>query len=137
MKTFDLKKYGSTWPIQLKISVYLYGGGLAIQMISHEDGIAEPWSYLTVNLDAIPPLNCAFIDTNGNGEDILEWIAQHNLAVPTGRYEYSGYCKYPEYRFEEALLRELDPIGYEGYLHDRKELAKEDNKEKTLDTEAA
>ena len=53
MKTFDLEQYGLVHPIQLKVSVYHYGKNIAIQMITHENGYAEPWSNLTVNPDYI------------------------------------------------------------------------------------
>ncbi len=120
MKTFDLEQYGLVHPIQLKVSVYHYGKNIAIQMITHENGYAEPWSNLTVNPDYILPLNCAYIDTNNNGKDIISWVEHHKLATPTGRYGYSGFCKYPEYRFNDTLLQELDPIGYGDYLAIRK-----------------
>lgn len=121
MKTFHLEKYGSTHTIQLAVNAYYYGGNLAIQMFSFENGYAEPWSDLTVNLDDTLPLNCAYIDTNNNGEDILDWIKRYQLAVPTGRYSRSGFCQYPEYHFDTALLYELDPVGYTQYLHGRKQ----------------
>lgn len=73
---------------------------------------------LTVNLDSVRPQNCAFIDTNNNGEEILAWIIRHGLAVPTGTYARSGYCQYPEYRFRPERLLEIDPEGYSAYLHD-------------------
>ena len=116
MKIFDLEKYGNTYKIQLNVTSYTEGN-LAITMTSWEDGEAEPWNVLTVNLNSIRPQNCAFIDTNNNGEDILAWIIRHGLAVPTG----SGFCSYPEYRFRPEILQEIDPDGYASYLHDWKE----------------
>ena len=73
MKIFDLEKYGNTYKIQLNVTSYTEGN-LAVTMTSWEDGEAEPWNVLTVNLNSIRPQNCAFIDTNNNGEDILAWI---------------------------------------------------------------
>lgn len=91
-------------------------GNLAIQMYSWEDGYPEPWDFLTVNLEGKRENDCAFIDTNHNGQEILVWIIRNGLAVPAGRYGRSGYCSYPEYRFKETLLREIDPKGYEDYI---------------------
>ena len=119
MKTFDLEKYGTTYKIELKITSYMEGN-LAVTMTSWENGEAEPWNVLTVNLDSVRPQNCAFIDTNNNGEEILAWIIRHGLAVPTGIYARSGYCQYPEYRFRPERLLEIDPEGYSAYLHDWK-----------------
>ncbi len=118
-KIFDLEKYGTVHKIQLNVTSYLEGN-LAITMTSWEDGTPEPWNILTVNLDSIRPQNCAFIDTNNNGTEILAWIIRHGLAVPTGTYGYSGFCKYPEYRFRSDILQEIDPDGYSSYLHNWK-----------------
>lgn len=120
MKTFDLEKYGATYKIELKITSYMEGN-LAVTMTSWENGEPEPWNVLTVNLDSVRPQNCAFIDTNNNGEEILAWIIRHGLAVPTGTYALSGYCQYPEYRFRPEILQEIDPEGYCTYLHGWKE----------------
>lgn len=116
MKTFDLEKYGTLHKIQLSVTTYHNGGGLAIVMTDWTSGEAEPWNVLTVNLDSVCPKDCAYIDTNNNGEEIVIWILLHELAVPTGRYGYSGFCRYPEYRFLPEILQELDPDGYSAYL---------------------
>lgn len=119
MKTFDLEKYGTTYKIELKITSYMEGN-LAVTMTSWENGEPEPWNVLTVNLDSVRPQNCAFIDSNNNGEEILAWIIRHGLAVPTGIYARSGYYQYPEYRFRPKRLLEIDLEGYSAYLHDWK-----------------
>lgn len=115
MKTFPYEKYGTTRPIQLQITSYL-NGNLAIEMITWEDGHPEPWNTLTVNFSHLCEKNHAFIDTNNNGQQILSWIVRNGLAVPTGVTTQSGFCTYPEYRFREDRLREIDPDGYETYL---------------------
>ena len=89
MKTFDLEKYGTTYKIELKIASYMEGN-LVVTMTSWKNGEPEPWNVLTVNLASVRPQNCAFIDTNNNGEEILAWIIRHGLAVPTGTYARSG-----------------------------------------------
>ena len=61
--------------------------------------------------------DCAFIDVNNNGEAILAWIIRYGLAVPTGVRKNSGYCSYPEYRFKETVLREIDQEGYDDYIN--------------------
>lgn len=115
MKTFPYEKYGTTRPIQLQIAAYL-NGNLAIEMITWEDGHPEPWNTLTVNFPYQCDKNHAFIDTNNNDQQILSWIIRNGLAVPTGIMTQSGFCSYPEYRFREDRLREIDPDGYEAYL---------------------
>ena len=112
--TFPYEKYGSIHPIQLKVSAYM-DGNLSIAMLSWENGYAEPWASLTVNLEGMRRKDCAFIDINGDA-DFPVWLIRHGLAVPTGTTQHSGYCEYPEFRFREDRLRELDPEGYTEYL---------------------
>lgn len=114
-RQLELNKYGRNNLITLKVASYMEGN-LAIQMISWEDGFPEPWNTLTVNLDGMRKKDCAFIDINNNGKEILAWIIRYGLAVPTGVWKNSGYCSYPEYRFKESVLHEMDPEGYEEYL---------------------
>lgn len=119
MKTFEFEKYGKKYNMQLQILTYP-NDNLAIQMLHYEDGDWEPWNVLTVNLGVTLAPNCAFIDTNNNGEDILTWIVRNGLAVPTGRTAESGFCHYSEYRFRTAALQEIDPDGYAAYLNKQK-----------------
>jgi hypothetical protein len=102
----NYEKYGAVHPIELQVAKYGYNNSLAIRMITHEAGYAEPWSNLTVNLvDDLKP-DCAFVDTNNNGPEILQWIEENKLGKPTGRMEQSGYCKYPEYKFDLEKIKE-------------------------------
>lgn len=114
-RRFELKKYETVYSITLEVATYLEGN-LAIQMVNWADGYPEPWDTLTVNLDGIRDKDCAFINVNNNGKEILTWIIRYGFAVPTGNWKNSGYCSYPEYRFKEDVLREIDPEGYEEYL---------------------
>lgn len=115
MTLFDYEKYGKIHRIALKVTSYL-DGNLAIDMEAWDEGYAEPWSNLTVNLDGVRGKDCAFIDTNHNGDDIIIWIIRHGLAIHTGVRQRSGFCEYQEYRFRADRLQELDPEGYADYL---------------------
>lgn len=115
MKTFDLNKFGTVYPIQLNVSTYL-DGNLAITMTVWKDNIPESWGVLTVNLQGIREKDCAFIDTNNNGNDILAWIIRNGLGIPTGRVQQSGFCTYPEFHFRPEVLQDIDPDGYADYL---------------------
>ena len=59
---------------------------------------------ITVNIDY--PLSgdnetTAFIDTNNLNAFLIERFLQENqIATPTGEYGQSGFCTYPEYRFD-------------------------------------
>lgn len=115
---FDYEKYGQTHRISLRVSSYL-DGNLAIMMDVWDEGYAEPWGNLTVNLEGQRGKDHAYIDVNHNGDDIIIWIIRNGLAVPTGASKRSGFCEYPEYRFRADRLQELDPDGYTAYLQAR------------------
>lgn len=115
MKIFYLYKYGKKYELQLKVSTYT-DGNLAISMKLWEKDIPEPWNVLTVNLEGIREKDCAYIDTNNNGQEILKWITEYHLGGATGRTRRSGYCIYPEFRFSQEVLNQIDPEGYASYL---------------------
>lgn len=65
---------------------------------------------ITVNLDCAlssEDETLAFIDTNNN-KDIENLLLLKGVAMPTGHYGFSGYCCYPEYRFNlEKIKKEI------------------------------
>ena len=63
-------------------------------------GDPQPWGDLSVNLGKSIAKDCAFIDVNNLGNDILSWIEKNGLGSPT-RAEMSkaDFVVYPEYRF--------------------------------------
>lgn len=107
-------RFGKTHRIQLVFQMYTEGN-LGIEMYVHEHREVEPWGMLTINLDGKRSKDCAFIDINNHGYEIMKWIEKHGLGHPTGRIGQSGYCIYPEVRFEAELLRKLNPRAYEVY----------------------
>jgi hypothetical protein len=68
-------------------------------MITWEEDWPEPWSDLTVNLGVKCADNCAYIDTNNNGDRIVEWLITNKIATLTGGMRSSGFCVYPEMKF--------------------------------------
>ena len=101
-----LNKYGKEHPITFKLNSYLQNGNLYVGLVTHEAGYPEPWSDLTVNLSVKCEENCAFIDTNNNGDEIIEWLLNNNLGLLTGRVKRSGFCLYPEFIFfPDELLK--------------------------------
>ena len=105
MKTINWNAWGTNHPITFRLSRYADNGNLYVGMITHEDGYPEPWSDLTVNLDVKCAANCAFIDTNNNSDRIVEWLITNKLATLTGRMESSGFCVYPEMKFNMEELK--------------------------------
>lgn len=108
--------HGKTFPVTLKIARY-GNGNLAIVLMRQElEGFWDVWTRLTVNLPELCDTDCAYIDVNNNGDEILSWLSKNGLAIPTGRSASSGYCTYPEYHFDPDALKRLDPDGYAAYL---------------------
>ena len=104
----NLHKYGSNHPITFELANYAENENLYIGLITNEDGYPERWSSLTVNLSVKCANDCAFIDTNNNGEEIIDWLVSHNLGSPTGRIKASGWCVYPEFKFNvDELMKHV------------------------------
>lgn len=104
MRTLTLNAWGTNHYISFELSKYLENNNLYVGMMCHDDGYPEPWSDLTVNLSVKCAENCAFIDTNNNGDRIVEWLMTHKLATLTGNIRQSGWCVYPEMRFNMPEL---------------------------------
>ena len=100
MKKLILKKYGNKHPITFEMGEYAINGNLYVGMITHAEGFPEPWSSLTVNLGVECRGNCAYIDTNNNGSEIIHWLLHHKLGNLTGNTRRSGFCVYPEFEFD-------------------------------------
>ncbi len=100
----ELRAWGGMHTITLEVEKYADNGRLAIQMWCEDDGFLEPWSSLTVNIPdrELTDENCAFIDTNNNGEEICHWLIENKLAEHTNRRVTSGFWSYPEFRFNMA-----------------------------------
>lgn len=107
MQTYLLEALGETHKIQMEVSAY-GNGNLAVLMKEPYSGDGLLWSKLTVNLSVICPSDCAFVDTNRNGESITDWIISNGIGEPTGRQVCSGHCMYPEFHFHANVLREQE-----------------------------
>lgn len=105
MKTIALNKFGTDHPMTFHLARYLQDDNLYIGLVTHIDGYAEAWSDLTVNLDGKREEGCAFIDVNNNGEEIVLWLIQNGFGDIVGM-EPSGFCIYPEFKFNMDKLME-------------------------------
>ena len=104
----NLRKYGSNHPMTFQLANYAENGNLYVGLMTNEEGWAEPWQNLTVNLSVKCADDCAFIDTNNNGDDIITWLVSNNLGKPTGKTRASGWCYYPEFKFNmEEIVKHL------------------------------
>lgn len=102
MKTYKIECYGEIYKIKLVANTYANNKRLAVQMFTVPEG--EQFEIITVNIDY--PLSgdkavTAFIDTNNcSFLNIEKFLQDNKIAIPTGRYGESGYCIYPEYKFD-------------------------------------
>lgn len=95
-----LNAYEKEHKISFELATYAENGNLFVGLITHDEGYPEPWGDLTVNLSVECKANRAFIDTNNNGNEIINWLTTNNLGKLTGRMEMSGWCLYPEFEFD-------------------------------------
>ena len=106
-----LHKYGTNHPMTFQLANYADNGTLYVGLLTNEDGYTTPWQNLTVNLEESSRCkkNCAYIDTNNNGNEIMHWLEDNNLGEPTGRIAASGWCFYPEFEFNmEELMKHVE-----------------------------
>lgn len=92
--------YGNSYEVFCRITKYATNNALAIQLVMDT---GEPFGNMTVNLEGIPNEDCAYLDTN-NMPEVEEIVKKYHLGEPTGRYGQSGFCTYPEYKFNMKEL---------------------------------
>ena len=97
-KMYELNGYN----VYLEKATYANNKRLAVQaFVVEEDGWAEPYATITVNLpdEKLTDDKCAFVDGN-NVPFIEEWLEENGIAEPTGQVGFSGFCIYSEMRFK-------------------------------------
>lgn len=91
-------------------TTYANNGSLAVQIMCQAEGeeYFEPFGMLTVNL-TFPPKDkeCAFIDTNNMPQDLIQLLIDKGVMTLTGLDQMSGFCVYPECRFDHEWLESL------------------------------
>ena len=100
------------YEVELSRNSYENNGRLAVSLICLPEH--EPFGTISVNINY--PLSrdeksLTFVDTN-NYPGIEKWLRENQIAKPTGYYGRSGYCTYPEYRFDLEKLEEKKRNDY-------------------------
>ena len=105
----EMSWMGEKTSLELQVRSYYSGGNLALLLVDWSQGDPQPWGDLSVNLGKSIAKDCAFIDVNNFGNDILSWIEKNGLGSPTGRNEQSskscapyGFCS-PELAYRQKL----------------------------------
>lgn len=99
-----------------RLNMYVEGNSLYLGFDSFdsEAGDMEPYCDATVNIVALPYLHSC-IDTNNNGDKMLDFLVRNGFGEPLGLRIPSGFCRYPVFRFNEEKLREIDPVVLAAY----------------------
>ena len=111
MKTLTLNKYGKEHPMSFALNRYCDNGNLYVGLVTHENGYAESWQNLSVNLGKTLDDNYVYIDINNNGREIINWLCENGLGWLTGAERRSGFCVYPEFEFNMEKLLEYVSSG--------------------------
>jgi len=108
--------YGDDNTLYPKLNFYLSDNNiyLGFDYYDPELDAIEPYCDATVNIDALPYLE-ACIDTNNNGQKMVDFLVKNGFGEPTGHMVPSGFCVYPVFRFHESKLREIDPDTFAAY----------------------
>ena len=95
---------------RIVIEKYANNGNLALQImcIDDETGWEDYFAKLTVNLTEYTlNENEAFVDTN-NCPWAEKFIEENNIGKFQNIYAPSGYCHYPQYKFDIERIEELN-----------------------------
>ena len=93
--TLKLLRKDEKWVFPF-VTYYQHGLGspICLELLEYKEDSNgfEPEAVITVNLPGVERnAGCQFIDTNNNGEAVLDWLVLYELGVPTGRYAASGH----------------------------------------------
>lgn len=106
-------EWGNKYELKFFKATYQMGG-LAVLAYCKEDGndYWEPYGDVTVWLFA-PKSDyeyCAYLDTNNDGR-LVKAMVDAGYVTLTGRTTRSGWCEYPEGRFDKEWLDSLKVMG--------------------------
>lgn len=108
METMKLNAWGREYNLCIEVCRYEQNGNLALQLYSQDEDYWEPFDIMTVNLGEKCADGFSYVDIN-NCPWAPALIEKYNLGEPTDCYEASGFCVYPEYRFD---MQEIEKYEY-------------------------
>lgn len=111
-KTF----WGATETVVPKLNTYVENNNLYVGLDCFDSDFEDwvPFTDVTVNVGKLPFLESA-IDTNNNGNAIIDFLVKNGFGELTEKAIPSGYCVFPVFRFNEEKLREIDNDMFEQY----------------------
>lgn len=99
-----MTKYGTYRDCFLKVGAYVADNSPTVEVWNHEDG---PIVRLTVCVFEGAGDGTGFVDVN-NAPYALDFIREYGLGVETGVKVRSGYCVYPQVKFDMDALRSYE-----------------------------
>lgn len=110
-------RWGSTETVVPKLNTYLENNNLYVGLDFFDPDFEAwlPFTDVTVNVGKLPFLESA-IDTNNNGNGIIDFLVQNGFGELTDKFIPSGFCVFPVFRFNEEKLREIDNETFEQYV---------------------
>ena len=117
IKTYEYdSEYGGKYIVAPKLATYLENDNIYVGLNFYDEEYTcwDSFSDVTVNIVPMPYLYSA-IDTNNNGDSIVDFLEENGFGESTGKYVQSGYCMYPVFRFNEDKLKEIDPDVFADY----------------------
>lgn len=113
-KIFELKRNGKTMCMELELNYYLSNYTLSVELI--ETGSNDGYWRLTRCMNVAAGRNRVFLDANNMGAQIVEELENAGFGKKTGRKVISGFVTYPEFEFDEEVLKACSNLRYEEYL---------------------
>ena len=108
MRWFTVDLEGDRYRVAVVSDRYSSNDRLALFLVS-ENG--EDFADITVNLPRAPcPPDCGYLDTN-NSPWLESFVTDNGLGEPTGTMGFSGFCSYPQYRFDLELIESLQEVS--------------------------
>lgn len=108
--------FGDNYILYPEFSMYTNNKNLFLGFEYYDSEWEDIDSYCdaTVNIFKLPFLHSA-IDTNNNGDKIIDFLERNGFGERTGQFIPSGYCMFPVFKFNEEKIKELDPDFFEDY----------------------
>ena len=102
-----ISQYGNVYELDFYKFRYAYNDALCIEAWCCESGNEywEVYGNVTVNLDAPAMDGCSWVDTN-NLRHLIDRLHDIGAFEYTGRMQMSGYCAYPEVRWDPEWMAE-------------------------------
>ena len=113
--TLTLNDCGEEFEVRLEVRAYR-GGSLAIVLRFWNGDFWDIWTIVTIDLLFVCDQDCAYIDTQTNGKEIVDWLKRNKLVIrERAGFSVDGWS-YPYCCFDPDVLKKFDPEGYDEYL---------------------